>query len=59
MMDGRAEPDQPARAYFKAIADDPEAVRREPRIRLDDHSPNLHTPNLSAPSEQIAAQSST
>ena len=28
MMDGRAEPDQPARAYLKAIADDPEAVRR-------------------------------
>lgn len=25
---GRAEPDQPARAYLKAIAGDPEAVRR-------------------------------
>jgi hypothetical protein len=32
MMDGRAEPDQPARAYLKAIADDPEALRR-PRPR--------------------------
>lgn len=29
---GRAEPDQPARAYLKAIAGDPEGVQRALRI---------------------------
>ena len=29
---GRAEPDQPARAYLKAIAGDPEAVQRALRL---------------------------
>ncbi|MGH6835863.1 MAG: helix-turn-helix domain-containing protein [Methylocella sp.] len=30
---GRTEPDQPARAYLKAIAGDPEAVRRALEVR--------------------------
>ena len=29
---GRTEPDQPARAYLKAIAGDPEAVRRALKV---------------------------
>jgi putative transcriptional regulator len=36
---GRSEPDQPARAYLKVIASDPEGVRRAleagPKPRLD------------------------
>lgn len=31
---GRAEPDQPARAYLKAIAGDPEAVQRALRSAM-------------------------
>lgn len=43
---GRTEPDQPARAYLKAIAGDPEAVRRAlatPRssVKADDLSPRI------------------